>query len=97
MFQSLRVSGFQSCFSTSQTLLKEGFKSPLGDLGVKHNLASKTKHGARHKFLAPRSYNLMFLLFHFFCLTKRNETILRLSENKRKFIFDLLNVSKIKN
>ena len=60
------------------------------------NLARK-KTRSEEKFLALRYYNLMFLLFHFFCLTKRNETILRLSENKRKFIFDLLNVSKIKN
>ena len=40
---------------------------------------------------------LYALFFHFFCLTKRNEAILRLSEYKRKFIFGLLSVSKIKN
>ena len=33
----------------------------------------KNEQGARKKFLTPRYYNLMFLLFHFFCLTKRNE------------------------
>ena len=43
--QEVKVGGENLCSlfrsSTSQTLLKEGFKSPLGDLGVKHNLASK--------------------------------------------------------
>ena len=38
----------RSLRSTSQTLLKEGFKSPLGDLGVKKQNAEqgKTPHSA---------------------------------------------------
>ncbi len=70
-------------------------------------LIAQKKRQKRHSKNAPaitiavskscRQFFLLVFFRSFLLTTKRNEPILRFSERKRKRVFDLPSVSKIKN